>query len=308
MSAQKWTRSSLSHLSQELAQVGHPLSPPTVGRLLEAQEYSAKVNAKKQEGSDHPDRNIQFEHIEAQRRKFGAAGLPIISVDGKKKELIGEFKNHGRTWCKDPRRVNVHDFPSDALGRAVPFGVYDLARNLGLVGVGMSADTAEFAVDVIVFWWVMLGMQDYPDAKRLLIYADCGGSNSYRTYLWKHELQTKLCDPFGLTVTVCHYPRGCSKWNPIEHRLFGPISVAWAGEPLTSWDGIVGRIAKTETKGGLKVNAYLNTRIYETGRKVSKEDRSTLNIEPADICPLWNYTIRPHAPHVSLDPVREVIS
>jgi hypothetical protein len=217
MSAQKWVRSSLRQLSTRLRDAGHPVSPPTVGRLLEDMGYALHVNAKKVEASAaHVDRNAQFEHIAAQRQTFEAAGWPIISVDTKKKELIGNFKNAGQAWSREAEPVNVHDFPQDALGRAVPYGLYDMLHNRGTVYVGSSADTPQFAVDAMVRWWETEGCEAFPQADRLLILADAGGSNGCRPRQWKYQLQEQVSDRFGLTVTVCHYPTGCSKWNPIE--------------------------------------------------------------------------------------------
>jgi len=226
MSEQKWVRSSLRQLSTRLGDAGHPLSPPTVARLLTDLAYALHVNAKKVEArSGHADRDAQFSYIAAQRQAFRDAGLPIISVDTKKKELIGNFKNAGQAWGQVAEVVNAHDFPQDADGRAVPYGIYDLTYNHGSVYVGSSGDTAQFAVDVIARWWAERGRTLFPQADQLLILADAGGSNGCRPRLWKQQVQEQLSDRLGLTVTVCHYPTGCSKWNPIEHRLFSQISL-----------------------------------------------------------------------------------
>jgi Rhodopirellula transposase DDE domain len=296
MGGAKWVRSSLRHLSARLGDSGHAASPPTVGRLLRKLGYSPKASRKEREaGEGHPDREAQFAHIEAEKQAHLAAGQPVVSVDTKKKELIGDFKNGGRAWCREPEAVNVHDFRSDALGRAVPYGVYDLARNRGYVAVGTSADTPEFAVAAIRAWWEGEGAAAYPGADRLLVLADGGGSNGYRARLWKQQLQERLCDPFGLTVTVCHYPPGCSKWNPVEHRLFGPISVNWAGRPLRSWEVMLACLRGTSTAAGLSVAAHLDGATYEKGRSVSDEAMSTLDLTPHDVCPRWSYTLRPRS-------------
>jgi Rhodopirellula transposase DDE domain len=297
MGGAKWVRSSLRHLSERLGGLGHPASPPTVGRLLRKLDYSLKANRKEREAREgHPDREAQFAHIEAEKRSHLAAGQPIVSVDTKKKELIGDFKNPGRVWCRAAAEVNVHDFRSDALGRAVPYGVYDLARNRGYVAVGTSADTPEFAVAAIRAWWEDEGARGYPGADRLLILADGGGSNGYRPRLWKQQLQEQICDPFGLVVTVCHYPTGCSKWNPVEHRLFGPISVNWAGRPLRDWDVLLACLRGTSTATGLAVAARLHDTAYAKGRTVSDQEMATLDLTPHEVCPRWNYTLRPRPP------------
>lgn len=292
--AQKWVRSSLRQLSQRLGARGHPASPPTVGRLLDEQGYSLRVNAKQREArSVRPDRAVQFAHIVEQRQAFEQAGLPVISVDTKKKELIGDFKNAGRAWVQEPIVVNVHDFRSDALGRAVPYGIYDLFHNRGSVVVGTSADTPEFAVAAIADWWDQEGATGFPRANRLLILADSGGSNGCRPRCWKQQVQEQLCDLRGLTVSVCHYPTGCSKWNPIEHRLFSQISSNWAGTPLRTWETLLACLRGTTTTTGLQVRAVLHTQTYTTGRKVSDAAMAALTLEPHAVCPLWNYTLRP---------------
>ena len=294
-SKQKWVRSSLRELSRRLSQIGHAASPPTVSRLLKNLDYSSKANVKKEAGKDHPDRDEQFGYIQTQKQAFQDAGLPMISVDTKKKELIGNFKNPGQVWCKEAEVVNVHDFPQDAVGRAVPYGIYELNSNRGSVYVGASADTPQFAVDVITRWWQDEGETSYPHAEQLLILADGGGSNSYRSRVWKRQLQDQLSDKFGLKVTVCHYPTGCSKWNPIEHRLFSHISLNWVGKPLRTFDTMLAYIRGTKTTTGLTVKASLAEGIYEKGQQVSDAEMKTLNLERHEICPNWNYTLRPRS-------------
>jgi hypothetical protein len=293
MSEQKWQRSSLRHLSATLSEQGHPVSHTTVGRLLENLDYSLKANVKRLAGKTHPDRDQQFQYIEQQKQAFLAAGWPVISVDAKKKELIGNFKNAGRKWCQVADAVNDHDFAHDALGKAVSYGLYLLNRNLGYVYVGTSADTPQFAVDRIASWWQTEGRPLFPDAPALLILADGGGSNGYRPHWWKVQLQEQLADHLGLAVTVCHYPTGTSKWNPIEHRLFGPISINWAAQPLRTFDLMLACIRGTVTKTGLRVKAFLVDQVYEKGQKVSKEIMDALNLQPHAVCPKWNYTIKP---------------
>jgi hypothetical protein len=296
MSAQKWVRSSLRRLSRDLTEAGHPVSPPTVRRLLREQRYSLHVNAKQVEArAAHPDRQAQFEYLAAQRQEFAAAGQPIISVDTKKKELIGNFRNAGRDWNRQAEAVNVHDFPQDALGRAVPYGIYDVTHNRGTVYVGQSGDTPRFAVDVVAHWWASEGQAAFPTADRLLVLADAGGSNGCRPRCWKQQLQEQLSDQFGLTVTVSHYPTGCSKWNPIEHRLFGPISTNWAGKPLRTWDTMLNYLRGTTTEQGLQVRAALQEGVYPTGETVSDAAMDELNLERHGVCPTWNYTIRPRS-------------
>jgi hypothetical protein len=294
MSTQKWVRSSLRTLSTRLASLGHTISPPTVSRLLHKLEYSLHVNSKQVEArSNHPDRDAQFSYIDQQRASFAAAGLPTISVDTKKKELVGNFKQAGRAWGREPIAVNIHDFRQDSLGRAVPYGIYDVLHNRGTVYVGTSAETAAFAVDAIAGWWRRDGQAAFPGAKDLLILADAGGANSCRTRLWKERLQAVLCDRLGLTVTVCHYPTGCSKWNPIEHRLFSFISTNWAATPLRTWELLLAAIRGTTTKAGLTVEAVLHPVRYETGWSVTDKLMRTLNLERHAVCPAWNYTLRP---------------
>lgn len=312
MSEQKWVRSSLRQLSTRLRAAGHPASPPTIARLLDDLGYALRVNAKKLEASAaHADRNDQFEYIAAQRQTFHAAGLPIISVDTKKKELIGNFKNAGQAWGQQAEAVNVHDFLHDAAGRAVPYGIYDLLHNRATLYIGSSADTPQFAVDALARWWETEGQLTFPHADQLLILADAGGSNGCRPRLWKQQLQLQLSDRFGLSVTVCHYPTGCSKWNPIEHRLFSPISINWAGKPLRTWETMMAYIRGTTTSAGLEVRACRLEGVYKTGQTVSDADMQTLRLERHAVCPNWNYTIRPRpagTARLGADPAdREVI-
>jgi hypothetical protein len=264
--------------------------------LLAAQGYRLHANTKQLEaGAAHPDRDQQFAYITAQRQAFAAAGCPQISIDTKKKELIGPFKNAGRVWSRAAQAVNAHDFRQDALGRAVPYGIYDLTHNRGTVYVGQSADTPRFAVDVLARWWRDEGQAAFPAAGELLILADGGGSNSARSRVWKQQLQEQLCDRYGLMVTVCHYPTGCSKWNPIEHRLFGPISQHWAGHPLLTWDTLLGYLQNTTTTTGLTVRAVLHEGGYRTGEQVSNVEMAALDLTRHAVCPAWNYTLRPRS-------------
>ena len=291
----KWLNCRLRDVEERLDQQGHKVSVPVISRLLRAHDYRLRVNVKELVGKQEPERDAQFRHILAQRTQHHAVGQPVLSVDTKKKELVGNFKNPGRIWCQEPEEVNVHDFRQDAVGRAVPYGIYDLQNNRGTVYVGQSADTATFAVDNIVHWCQGERLAYYPEATHLMIEADCGGSNGYRTRAWKRDLQAKVADAFGLTVTVCHYPTGASKWNPIEHRLFSEISKTWAGCPLRSYDLMLHYIRDTKTQTGLTVQAHFITQEYETGVKVSDEEMDALNIEFHEVCPRWNYTIRPRS-------------
>jgi hypothetical protein len=312
MSDQKWVRSSLRQLSTRLGDAGHPVSPPTVGRLLVDLDYALHVNAKKVEArSDHGERDAQFSYIAAQRQAFADAHPPIISVDTKKKELIGNFKNAGAAWGQEAEPVNAHDFPHDADGRAVPYGIYDLTHNHGTMYVGSSGDTAQFAVDAIARWWRERGRTIFPEADQLLILADAGGSNGCRPRLWKQQVQQQLSDQLGLAVTVCHYPTGCSKWNPIEHRLFSQISLNWAGKPLRTWEVLLGYIRGTTTTTGLAVDAFRQEGVYATGQTVSDAEMAMLNLQRHDVCPSWNYTIRPRIGGAAPDALsikREVVS
>lgn len=289
-----WVSKSAVKLAGALSAMGHRVSASTVGRLLRRVGYSRQGNFKANEASNHPDRDAQFEHINAQVLACQAAGQPVISVDTKKKELIGNFKNPGTDWRPkgQPRRVNGHDFEDKALGKVVPYGVYDVTDNSGWVSVGISHDTAQFAVNAIRRWLERMGRQRYPAAERLMITADCGGSNGARVRLWKRELQT-LANETGLTLTVCHYPPGTSKWNKIEHRLFCHISQTWRGRPLTSRLAVVELIAATTTQNGLKVACELDNTHYPKGLKVTNAQMRAIAITGDDFHPEWNYTISP---------------
>ena len=255
---------------------------------------SLKANRKRFTGPPHPDRDRQFRYILKQRERFLRNRLPVISIDTKHKELIGDFKNPGRIWIREPIEVNAHDFPQDALCQAAPYGVYDVGRNQGFVHVGISSDTPQFAVDSIRQWWLAHGMKQHCQASELLILADAGGSNGYRLRYLKKQLQDKIADAFHLKVTVCHFPRGASKWNPVEHRLFGPISCHWAGVPLRSLALLLRLIRTTVTDSGLKVAARLTRKTYRTGLRVNNAEMKLLNLRRHAVCPQWNYTIKPH--------------
>jgi len=293
MSDSKWLNCRLRDVQQRLVDVGHGVSCPVISRLLKAVGYCLRLNVKEREGRAHPDRDIQFRYIRQQRSEHQQAGHPTLSIDTKKKELVGNFRNAGRIWCQEPAEVNVHDFPSQALGRAVPYGIYDTQHNCGTVYVGQSADTPAFAVDNLLHWCQTELPQRFPGATHLFIEADGGGSNGSHSRVFKQQLQDKLADGLRLTVTVCHYPPGASKWNPIEHRLFSEISKTWAGCPLRSFDLVLHYLADTKTLSGLSVQAHLVTTLYPTGVKVSDEVMRTLNIHTHEVCPQWNYTIRP---------------
>jgi hypothetical protein len=295
MSERKWLNCRLADIRDCLDEQGHGVSLPVISRLLKQNDYTLKANVKETEGSSHPDRDRQFGHIHEQRTAHQASHEPVISVDTKKKELVGDFKNLGRIWCREPERVNVHDFPSDAVGRAVPYGIYDMQHNCGTVYVGQSADTPAFAADNIAHWCQSELRERFPAATQLLIEADCGGSNSYRSRVWKRDLQEKVADTFGLIVTVCHYPTGASKWNPIEHRLFSEISKTWAGCPLRSFNELLDYIDDTKTETGLTVRAHLVAETYEKGVKVPDGEMGALCIQSHDVCPQWNYTICPRS-------------
>jgi Rhodopirellula transposase DDE domain len=295
-----WVSKSMDKLAETLTAMGHPISADTVRKELVKLGFSRQHNRKADEGAKHPDRNAQFEHINTKVVAAQAAGQPVISVDTKKKELVGNFKNAGSDYRPkgDPQRVNVHDFADKELGKAVPYGVYDVAANAGFVSVGITNDTAEFAVEAIRNWLERMGRKRYPKARELTITADCGGSNGARVRLWKVELQ-KLADETGLVLHVHHYPPGTSKWNKIEHRLFCHITQNWRGRPLTDRLAIVELIGATTTKGGLNVECALDTRTYEKGIKVSDAEMQRLHITGDDFHPEWNYTIKPRQPEFS---------
>lgn len=288
-----WIRRSLSTLQAEMSQQGYRLSRETIRRLLRKGGVSPRSNVKRLNPHPHPARDRQFRYIQEQRYVFECLGWPVISVDTKKKELIGPFYHAGQVWCRKGEAVYTHDFPSDALGKAIPYGVYDVQANDAHIYVGQSADTPEFAVDAIRHWWTETGQHRYPAAPALLILADSGGSNGYRPRLFKQQLQVKLADAFGLVVTVTHYPTGASKWNPIEHRVFSQITRSWAGIPLTSWDRVLDGIRHTTTATGLQVQATLMETVYQTGIKVSDNVMRALCLDPHALCPHWNYTFSP---------------
>ena len=294
MSPLRWTCKSTRQLAQALTAAGHPISHSGVADLLRELEYSLQAAVKTREGSAHPDRNAQFEYLNEQAKRFLRQGEPVISVDTKKKELVGLFKNGGREWqpTGQPEQANVHDFPDPELGKVNPYGVYDLARNAGWVSVSTDHDTSAFAVQSIRRWWASMGKPVYPAASQLLVTADSGGSNGYRVRLWKLELQ-RLADELGIAITVCHLPPGTSKWKKIEHRLFSRITQNWRGKPLISHEVIVNLIAATTTTTGLTVQAALDSTQYPAGVVVSDDQMATLRLEPHTFHGEWNYTIRP---------------
>lgn len=294
MSLLKWTCKSAENLSQELRQMGHDVSERSVNRLLHELKYSLQSNRKTIEGKQHPDRDAQFEHINQEAEKFVKLGQPVISVDTKKKELIGKFKNNGQEWrpVGEPERVRVHDFLEKDLGKGIPYGVYDLQMNEGWVSVGIDHDTAEFATETIRQWWLKMGRHEYADATKILITADGGGSNGSRSHLWKVALQN-LSNQIELDIHVCHFPPGTSKWNKIEHKMFCHITENWRGRPLISHEVMVNLIGHTTTKSGLKIKAKLDRKSYETGKKVTKEELQKVKIQKDEFHGEWNYTISP---------------
>ena len=290
----RWTSKSLRKLAEELQKMGHKISHARVADMLHMLGYSLQANKKTIEGTEHPDRDDQFKHINEKCKTFQDEKQPVISVDSKKKELIGNFKNAGRELRpkKDPILVNVYDFKDKELGKVNPYGVYDITNNNGWVNVGIDNDTASFAVESIRRWWNMMGCKVYPEAKKLMITADCGGSNGYRVRLWKVELQ-KLADETGLEISVCHFPPGTSKWNKIEHRLFSQITMNWRGKPLTSYEVVVNLIAATTTSKGLEVKCILDTNEYPKGIKIEKKQVEELDIIRDEFHGEWNYTFKP---------------
>lgn len=297
MSLLRWTNKSTSRIAQELTRQGHPVSDETVRRRLGELGYSLQGNAKnKEEEAPGEGRDTQFRYINAQVKKWLARGSPVVSVDTKKKERVGNFKNSGKTWRPkgQPMEVNVYDYPHLGLGTAIPYGAYDVQRNEGFVNVGMTHDTAEFAVHSLRQWWKLVGRRHYPQAKALLVCADGGGSNGSRNRAWKYHLQ-QFSDKFGVAVTVCHYPPGTSKWNKIEHRMFSFISLNWQGQPLISYETVVNLIGATRTKAGLRMKAKLDPKFYELGIKISDQQMEQLNLQPHKLHPAWNYTIGPRA-------------
>jgi hypothetical protein len=294
MSALRWTNKSAEAMAEELTRQGHPVSDKTVARCLRKMGYSMQLNQKTREGPQHQNRDLQFRYINRQVASFRKSGDPVLSVDTKKKELVGPFKNGGRTWRPkgQPEQVNVHDFRSLAEGKAIPYGAYEIGEDRAVVNVGVTHDTAEFAVESIRRWWQLAGRNRKQRAHRILICADAGGSNSSRSRAWKLHLQ-RLADELGMAITVCHYPPGTSKWNKIEHRLFSFISLTWKGQPLINYETVVNLIGATKTKGGLQVKAVLDTNEYETGLKVTKSQMEELRVRRHKTHPDWNYTLEP---------------
>ena len=290
----RWTCKSTYRLAEELTQQDHPIGPRTVAMLLHESGYSLQANRKTREGNQHPDRNAQFKYINEQVQLFQKRRMPTISVDTKKKELVGDFANSGREWHPEgkPEEVRVHDFKDKELGKAIPYGVYDMLHNEGWVSVGIDHDTARFAAESIRHWWEEMGAKRFPRARQLLITADGGGSNSHRSRLWKIALQ-ELADEIDLKLSVCHFPPGTSKWNKIEHRLFSFITKNWRGKPLVSRQAIVELISSTTTRKGLTVRAALDTHTYETGIKVSDDELAQVKLKRHDFHGDWNYSIKP---------------
>lgn len=294
----KWTRKTTGKIAKQLERAGIQVSAKTVGRLLKKMDFSLRVNLKcLASGLKNPPpprkRDQQFRYIRSQIREFSTHGLPVISVDTKSRELIGPFYHPGAIWSQKPIPVLDHDFPSDAKGVALPYGIYDFCRNEGFVCVGTSRDTAEFAVDAIRHWWQKAGSVHYPDADHLLVLADCGGSNGYRTRLWKHQLQKAFSNRHKLYVKVCHYPPGASKWNPIEHKMFSFISNNWEARPLADYETVLKFIRTTKTDAGLKIRATLNTKQYQKGIRISDKQMQNINVKHYTQRPEWNYSISP---------------
>ena len=296
MSLLRWTSKSTAKLAGELVRKGFEISPDTVGRLLKRMGYSLQAPSKQKEGGQHADRDAQFHYLNNLAGEFTAAGDPVISVDTKKKELVGDYANGGREWqpVGEPEIVNGHDFPDPNMGKAIPYGIYDVTNNEGWVSVGDVADTGQFAVNAIRTWWHTMGSARFPTATRLMITADCGGSNAARARLWKRELRC-LADELGLEITVCHYPPGTSKWNKIEHKMFSFISMNWRGRPLTSYRTVIELISATTTESGLTVRAGRDSDWYEKGIKITDTELAALNIAGHDWHPNWNYTLTPTA-------------
>jgi transposase len=294
MSHLRWTSKSTHRLAEELTEQGYPVSQRTVYQKLRDLDYSLQANVKTKEGTAPAERDAQFRTIDARVEAFISAGNPVLSIDTQKKEKVGNFKDAGREWRPQgpPREVNSHDFPSWAIGRAIPYGAYDVSRNAGFVNVGTTHDTAEFAVESLRQWWMVVGRRRYGQSRQWLLCADSGGSNANRSRAWKYYLQ-HLSDQLGIEISVCHYPPGTSKWNKIEHRLFSFVSLNWKGEPLVSYETVINLIGSTRTEKGLRVKAQLDRKHYATGKKISDGDMDQLNIEYHQVNPQWNYTIRP---------------
>lgn len=293
MSEKKWVRKTLRQLSKGLERLGDKLGKTTIGRLLKKNDYALRQNRKEKSTKSHPDRDRQFKYINRIKKLFMERGYPVISVDTKKKELIGNFYQKGKSWSEKAEEVNNYDFPQDATGKAIPYGIYDLDHNQGYVYVGTSADTSEFAVDAIRWWWQHPDRPQFQQEDKLLILCDGGGSNDHRRRLWKHQIQSVLADSLGLEVMVCHYPTGASKWNPIEHHLFSYISLNWAAQPLRSFSKMLNYIRGTKTETGLEVKATLTQKKYQVGLKVKDPEMKKLNFKRRRICPQWNYLFKP---------------
>ncbi len=300
MSLLRWTNKSTARIAEQLTRQNHPISADTVGRRVREMGYSLQVNAKTLEGSSPPERDAQFRYINRQVKKQITHREPVLSIDTKKKERVGAFKNSGKVYRPkgEPHQVNVYDYPHLGEGPAIPWGAYDVERNEGFVNVGMTHDTAEFGIESLRRWWKLIGRRHYPKAKSLLLCADGGGSNGSRSRAWKYHVQ-RFADEFRIKVSVCHYPPGTSKWNKIEHRMFSYISMNWQGRPLVSYKTVVNLIGSTRTKTGLRVKAKLDRRFYETGKKISDEQMDEINLEPHRTHPKWNYTINPTRRRIS---------
>lgn len=291
VSGLKWTRKTTEKIAGELQLLGFEVCPKTVARLLKTMNFSLRVNHKQISLGSNGDRDRQFGCLARLRDRFARRGDPIVSVDTKKRELVGCFKNPGRAWSREAVRVYDHDFRSQAEGIAIPYGIYDLQAHRATIFVGVSSDTPQFASDCLAQWWRLEGRKRYPQARRLLVLADAGGSNSPRCRAWKLGLQQKLCDSFDLTVTVSHYPAGASKWNPIDHRVFSQISKNWAGRPLDSYQTVLSYLRTTKTSAGLRLNAHLVSKTYTKGVKISDQQMQQLSLHPHPILPQWNYTL-----------------
>lgn len=289
----KWTHRSLERLSGALRRRGIKLGETAIARLMRRGGFSLRTNRKRLARTHDPDRDRQFRYLTRMRRLYRARGWPVISVDAKKKEWVGDFKHPGRTWRRQPRDVLDHDFPSWAIGRAILYGIYDPAANDGYMVVGTSHETPAFAVAAIRRWWIVVGRRRYPEAPRLLILADSGGANGCRKWAWKVALQ-RLADEFGLILMVSHYPPGASKWNPIDHRMFSLISANWAGEPLVSYETVLKYIRTTRSRTGFRCRAWLDPKDYPNGLKVRPEEKAWVRLRPRRVLPQWNYTIWPH--------------
>jgi hypothetical protein len=295
MTGIKWTRKTAQEISAALAKRGYWVGPDTVRRLLRQLKYALRSNRKRLSKKQEPERDRQMRYLLHKRREYLRAGFAVLSVDAKQRELIGLFKNPGQTWCKTAKDVWESDYPSQAEGVAIPYGIYEVNRNQGFVVVGTSHQTPEFAVAAIRLWWLKVGQQVYGHTRRLLIEADCGGGNGYRCWLWKWGLQ-QLADEFDLTILVTHLPTSASKWNPVEHKLFCHIESNWAGEPLVNYETMLKFIRTTRTETGLRCRAYLDRFDYQTGLKITAAQKAHLNLRRSRVLPRWNYTIRPHNP------------